>query len=169
MTICRVSDCSRPVWCKKRALCHHHYRRRQEGRRLEGPLYYSPRTCQHGNCQNPHFGGGLCKLHHTRKRTGVPLDHPFRRRRTSPADGICAMRRCPNPYFSGGLCRGHYTRKYRGLTGWELTRPVGKRGQRPKPASYTPPKVPKDCRPNMLDILEPPSPLGRIMGERAHD
>ena len=38
---------------------------------------YYMKTCTQPDCSQPHFGLGLCKMHHTRKRRGSPpMDAP---------------------------------------------------------------------------------------------
>lgn len=67
------------------------------------------RTCQHPDCDRPHYGLGWCLPHYTRvRRTGDPGEGGSRR---SPANGQnCSVEGCSNPVVAKGICNTHRMR-----------------------------------------------------------
>ena len=102
--MCKVEDCSRPVYAREH--CERHYRQiLRRGRiRVEKP----PAVCTVANCRRRAVTRGLCHGHYLRwHRTGdVAADRPLRR----PVSTECSVPGCDRPKHGRGLCRTHLRR-----------------------------------------------------------
>lgn len=67
--------------------------------------------CKIDGCEGKHYVKGLCRLHHHRKLTGVPLDQPVR---TYDGKQGCQVDGCEREHKAKGLCGLHYGRLERG-------------------------------------------------------
>lgn len=68
------------------------------------------RTCQHPECDRPHYGSGWCRVHYDRvRRTGDPGEGALRRK---PAKGLtCSVEGCFKPVIAKGVCNAHRMRR----------------------------------------------------------
>lgn len=77
-------------------MCSAHEQRSRAGRDMDAPFRETlrganvPETCTLGDCTEPHYGKGMCKLHYERVYNGRPLDGP--RRRNPRVPGVTRKR-----------------------------------------------------------------------------
>jgi hypothetical protein len=77
--VCSIDGCKRRWYCRN--LCTFHWRR---WKLLGDPLAHpplrrppEPRQCSWAECKGLVEYGGLCKMHMSRKRQGLPMDAPY--------------------------------------------------------------------------------------------
>lgn len=109
---CKIDDCGKPGG-GGRGWCSMHYSRFL---RHGDPLWTrAQRICEWENCETPAWGLGLCPLHYTRQRRGMPMDAPRRTRRYTSQ--VCAEPGCERKAQARGLCTMHYLPMRRTETG----------------------------------------------------
>lgn len=107
VTICKVSQCSRPVLAKQ--FCKMHYRRFKVHGDPEIRLTESRiGTCKYEGCSKPIASRGWCQSHYQRwRRTGDPT---MSTGRTWPPPRLCTIDGCNNKHAAWGWCEMHYAR-----------------------------------------------------------
>ena len=110
--ICSVEGCERPTRTNKAKFCQTHYFRWKNGKDMDAPIReWTAKTrnavCEVENCNEPQHATKLCKLHYSRKFSGVPNDRPkYRREKTTRM--ICQVRHCYRVIHARKRCRRHY-------------------------------------------------------------
>lgn len=138
---CPIDGCDRSV--RKGGLCGAHYCRKRSGKdmtppigslkykgpwsdTLEGPR---PIVCSIPGCdRNPtRLRAGMCPMHDDRRKRGVDLYAPARKKRGTAAI-FCTIDGCKKPVIARDLCSMHYSRL---KTGLDMHRPFGHQKKSP--------------------------------------
>ena len=69
------------------------------------------KSCNLDDCNERHYGHGLCLTHWYQQKNGIPMNQPLRH----PGQTGCDAPSCPEPFFSKGLCGFHYARQRNGV------------------------------------------------------
>jgi hypothetical protein len=74
--LCRVDDCSRPIYLKRDPLCNAHYLQMRAGKPFTTPRNTTPvgsLTCSFEPCDRPQAAKGFCTSHYAQQRVGKEL------------------------------------------------------------------------------------------------
>jgi hypothetical protein len=74
--LCRVDDCSRPIYLKRDPLCNAHYLQMRAGKPFTTPRNTTPAaslTCSFEPCDRPQAAKGFCTSHYAQQRVGKEL------------------------------------------------------------------------------------------------
>lgn len=71
-------------------------------------------ACSHTGCMAPQMAVGLCSRHYNRRRSGAPMDTPFRIAKYGPGD-VCIVPDCVDQAVNLRMCATHYGRHSTGV------------------------------------------------------